>query len=105
MIKHTRGPWRAESKRNNGFAISTEGGLYIGRVAQHGIDTPTHFECEPNARLVAAAPDLLEALDRAHLEIIKLLNEGDFKRHVVLDLGYIVDAIAKAEGKTNESPE
>ena len=49
----------------------------------------------------SAAPDLLKALDRAHLQIIELLNEGDFKRKVELDLGYIVDAVAKANGKGN----
>lgn len=46
--------------------------------------------------------EMLEALDRAHLQIIHLLNEGDFRRKVELDLGYIVDAIAKAEGKGGE---
>lgn len=51
-----------------------------------------------------AAPELLKALDDAHLQIISLLNEGDFKRHVVLDLGYIVDAIAKAKGEPAPEP-
>lgn len=46
-----------------------------------------------------AGPELLEALDQAHSEILWLLNYGDFKRKVVLDLGYIVDAKAKAKGE------
>jgi hypothetical protein len=46
-----------------------------------------------------AAPQLLKALEDAHLEIISLLNEGDFKRHVVLDLGYIVEAVAAAKNE------
>lgn len=63
-----------------------------------GSAVASKVKSEQLARLFAAAPELFEALDRAHLEIIKLLNDGDFKRHVVLDIGYIVDAIEKAKG-------
>lgn len=58
-------------------------------------------EAEANAHLFAASKDLYEALDSAHLLIIRLLNEGDFKKHVTLDLGFIVDALDKAKGGTN----
>jgi hypothetical protein len=51
-----------------------------------------------NENLIAAAPDLLAALDKAYLQIIELLNEGDFKREVTFDAGYIIDALTKAKG-------
>lgn len=51
-----------------------------------------------DARIRAAAPELLAALDQAYLDILTFLNEGDFKRDVEWDAGYIVDAIAKAKG-------
>lgn len=42
--------------------------------------------------------ELVEALDRAYLDAITFLNEGDFKRKVEWDAGYIVDALSKAKG-------
>lgn len=88
-MKHTTGKWKAEKKGEHWIVTSSSSGWFPSM----------HIDREEDARLIAAAPELLEALDKAHLEIIKLLNEGNFGRKVVLDLGYIVDAIAKAEGK------
>jgi hypothetical protein len=53
-----------------------------------------------NAHLIAASPDLLEALEKAYGQILEFLNEGDFKREVNWDAGYIVDAVKKAKGDT-----
>jgi parvulin-like peptidyl-prolyl isomerase len=57
-------------------------------------------EMRANTFLIAAAPELYEALERAYVDAIRFLNEGDFKRHVEWDAGYIVDALAKARGET-----
>ena len=51
-------------------------------------------ECVANARLIAAAPDLLEAC-KAALEVI----EGDADEFVVAVRHSLKTAIAKAEGK------
>lgn len=60
MSKHTPGPWRIGAQPPNGeLTIGTEQGLMVA-VATTGLDMPT----EANARLIAAAPDLLEALER-----------------------------------------
>ena len=51
------------------------------------------------ATLMAAAPELLDALDKAYTQILEFLNEGEFKQEVVWDAGYIIDALAKAKGE------
>lgn len=100
MSKHTPGPWTVsdELTTDKHFAID------IGHDVSGCVLVERHVEGhdesdEPNARLIAASPEMLEALKLAHMEIIRLLNEGDFKKNITLDLGYIVDAIAKAEGR------
>jgi len=99
MSKHTPGPWGTEESLPRG----DDGHISVW-VSHHGngiteiVRGENLKERRANARLIAAAPEMLEALNRAHLEIIGLLNDGDFKTNITLDLGYIVDAIAKAEG-------
>jgi hypothetical protein len=59
MSKHTPGPWNAADKRprSHGFSIFADG-QYVAFVGDSDAVTP----CEDNARLIAAAPDLLLAL-------------------------------------------
>lgn len=64
---------------------------------EHG-SVAKQVKTEELARIFAASPELLDALKRSYLQIIEFLNEGDFKREIVFDAGYIVDAIARAEG-------
>jgi len=73
MTKHTPGPWKAEVLETVGN--STSGFLhrwFVTSVDQPGPwtttvarlpDHPNHIG-EANARLIAAAPDLLEALEK-----------------------------------------
>ena len=62
MIKYTKGPWRVAEGGNevNGFvAVKTSNSKYIL------CDGNTEQERKANAALIAAAPDLLEALKEA----------------------------------------
>lgn len=79
--KYTPGPWTFSQNWHGEFCIN-------GKIAS-----------KADARLIAAAPELFEALEKAYLQILEFLNEGDFKREVVFDAGYIVDALDKARGK------
>ena len=57
MAEHTPGPWRSDSPY-----VSAPSGEHRKIVA----DCDQHFsddECEANTRLIAAAPDLLAALE------------------------------------------
>lgn len=80
-MKHTPGPWKVEEKwdpRTDGVNVTSERGavasaLYIGGTIQPRV----------NARLIAAAPELLEALklcvDALAVEIED--RYGDSKNH------------------------
>jgi len=85
MPEHTPGPW----KLTRAFGInewSISGKLYAGRF----IGTARNQqEAEANARLVAAAPELLETLK----EVIRLSDRK------VDEWDRAKEAIAKAEGR------
>lgn len=68
----------------------------------HPIVAGVHIcdEATADAHLIAAAPNLLKALEQAYEDAIRFLNEGDFKKKVEWNAGYIVDAIAKARGES-----
>ncbi len=101
MSKHTPGPW---SDRNGRIFKTDHQELTIANVGRafDGDYSPA------NARLIAAAPDLLEALrkalpaivqcERAHRNIGAAVGQGEFQRALDAALA----AIAKAEGKTHE---
>ena len=63
MSAHTPGPWKADRW------MSDEGGCYGWSFSASGyllplsdMETDNPDECDANARLISAAPDLLEAL-------------------------------------------
>lgn len=60
--KYTSGPWEAVDKRPDGFTGYSifHGGQFIAHVGDSDSATPV----DANARLIAAAPELLEAVDR-----------------------------------------
>ena len=98
MIKHTEGPWDVGTK-SNGVSprhaqIFNDNG-YIATVNY----TNSIAETNSNATLIAAAPELLEALEAA----IPLLHTGDelpldYYKDKPSALGKALRAIAKAKG-------
>jgi hypothetical protein len=77
--KHTPGPWRVDYAQG----IMTQDGDAIAYCCEDCSSTPS-----PNARLIAAAPDLLEALKAA----VAYPITGNWYEQAEA-------AIAKAEGK------
>ena len=103
-MSHTKGPWVVErsgssgklckSKRERAFmlmVVAEQGGMPGLIVNQPPIVTPAD---EANARLIAAAPDLLEALKEiAAIDSLDAALDPSYALHIARA------AIAKAEGK------
>jgi len=90
-MSHTQGPWKVD-KNHKGFVnIRRDVDSYTSDIATVWDFYAENYES--NARLIAAAPDMLEAL-----EIAKWIIEKNIHGPVA---GYsnIVDAIQKAGGE------
>jgi hypothetical protein len=88
MSKHTPGPWTAEDEGAS-VHIAGHDGIWVAEV--YGIDD------NANARLIAAAPDLLQALT----EVVETYDSGDNGRTLRWAVDTCRDAIAKATGDTH----
>lgn len=107
--KHTPGPWNIEQSaellddENLGLAditAQTPDSEYKTEVARVYCENRKGATVGPNARLIASAPELLEALEIAEviLDSVAFVSEdGDTEK----PLKIIRAAIAKAKGKTN----
>jgi hypothetical protein len=101
MSKHTPGPWKFSHRKGNDGMYRTEvfsdvhGGIAVcGWTLKHCGNGVTATYREDNARLIAAAPDLLEALNAlvaAHGSILDLRESDELKLARA--------AIAKATGE------
>jgi len=76
-IKHTPGPWKYDPDNERSDLIVRAGGLLLAEVN----DTRSWplAQCQANARLIAAAPDMLAALQAA-LELSDKIKEVDQPR-------------------------
>ena len=97
MNNHTPGPWTLEEHRAHWTSYIVRGGPMQNQIAQcfNWQDKGFDVSSEENARLIAAAPDLLEALELALL-VIEATGPGvyhDAERQMR-------KAIAKAKGET-----
>ena len=74
--QHTPGPWRLEAGRT---IVTSSGAFYLAYGSDAHTSLP-HFtsptELDANARLIAAAPDLLAALEAVD-NVIELVECGD----------------------------
>ncbi len=104
MSKHTSGPWTWEYSNDTGpnddyfiefFEIRSQDGIKIAEVAE-----------QEDARLIAAAPDLLEALESVWLWMENQADGQSKGGHATFDLLMLREqrdiaraAIAKATGE------
>lgn len=108
MSKHTPGPWRVGSNSVGGPTITTAdkrstiadirtcGGVHCGG--------PQHPETTANARLIAAAPDLLEALREMVAGDTEAIEDAErigipFPDEMLATYNKACAAIAKATGE------
>lgn len=93
--KHTPGPWHIGLRQpsSDKFIYGSNG----GEVADCNMESNFPEENLANARLIAAAPELLEALRDALGSLIEARDEHDFNSACTIKIAQ--DAIAKAEGE------
>ena len=109
MAEHTPGPWKVGSKARMKPYVEGADGMFVascgGNAPGKGnYDTATWRRREANARLIAAAPDLLEALKRllsrlAEFEADANMDAQTFREwagHVEPAVRNALAAIAKA---------
>lgn len=98
-MKHTPGPWTAEKTAGGYERIQKDGEIIAWTANQQYIPVKEH---EANARLIASAPELLEALidSKILLESLDLQDRGEiYKDTIAKTIKNAKQAIAKAEGK------
>ena len=93
MSNHTPGPWEIKRHFDPGFKfISAQKHTALAQVVWRMEDEDRSPDCEANAHLIAAAPDLLEALEK----VFTVMNDDMPVR--LRKVCY--EAIAKAKGET-----
>jgi hypothetical protein len=104
MAQHTPGPWLIDPE-HSADVDAASGALAIAsawdRDAKHirnnrDLSAPREEECIANARLIAAAPDLLVAL----YNLVELCDDVFVKPKECDNLTAARAAIAKAEGRS-----
>ncbi len=103
---HTPGPWTAE-RRGQDWHVFTEAVRSKDCGGRHTVAMPmdgTPEQCAANARLIAAAPALLEALKFASKVIAQLAKDEDVPAGRILACSTDISAaIALAEGRRHEA--
>lgn len=110
-MEHTPGPWAVlqayQGEGKDAPIIRCEAGGYIARLfhpdAMSGLTSlaPDRATAEANARLIAAAPDLLAALEAAYEEMQTVdenLQEGKETYILLARMEQAFNAITKARG-------
>ena len=93
-MKHTPGPWTVNPRKLGTVEATDEFGTDV--IATMGGSTSGHPVA--NARLISAAPDMLEALEEAGAYVGTALGtEGDEEATRIF--GIIYAAVAKATGR------
>lgn len=105
--KHTPGPWAHTNLTVHTRGTETMPALAIAQILEAGIQTEAASspeESTANARLIAAAPDLLTASREGALTLRRWLWTLSAQRGAVADLEAVIarieSAIAKAEGRS-----
>lgn len=111
MNNHTPGPWRASRHYASEYgdtdfcsmAIHAAAGAYGGSLQIATVISDCIDGHDANARLIAAAPELLDALERLFNDYKALADSGDAGWWKLEDTDVVVaamKAIAKARGES-----
>lgn len=93
--KHTPGPWRITDHAESAVFVYAGDNQYLNHVARVH-NTPTKATRQANARLIAAAPDMLAMLKQLR---DLLQNETGLDTRIWEDTAQeLLDVISQAEG-------
>jgi hypothetical protein len=94
--KHTPGPWISEPRNELAVNLGNETFYVTAKELPH---TLAMVNDEANARLIAAAPDLLEALEVALEYMEQVVRLDPTKSAAKNQIKWIETAIRKAKGE------
>jgi hypothetical protein len=95
-VKHSPGPWRLNEHVSpyNAWTVYDTQGYVVASMGKRGAMTV------PNAHLIAAAPELLHALEVAAQALQEALDAGEFwQENAKDDLPALRATLAKARGE------
>src|SRR5574340_1494433 len=102
MSKHTPGPWRANIEGKYSSEVLASDGNYVCQLwGKDEEDFREREETKANARLIAAAPDGLKAVEMAYLHILRTPHDR-LRVEGQSTLCALRDFIAVATGRTDE---
>lgn len=93
QVNYTKGPWRFHENGDGSYTILTEDNKWVIAFIQNG--EKWNEEQIATAKLIAAAPDLLEAL-QIIVEYWNTPQEGSMNDHIDHSLKLATAAIKKA---------
>lgn len=105
-VSHTPGPWTAERNDDDEcYSIGTRANVPVGQrsvcLVHFGYDEPAESEQHANARLIAAAPELLAACKALDVALCNGFDTQDDRMAGRKALIAAREAVAKAEGKSH----
>lgn len=100
MSEYTKGPWRVGKPGPNGcHTVGTPGGLMVAMLS-HSINCADQITAaKANARLIAAAPELLEALELVQSSYCLQINSQQETPEMKKARTVVGQVILKAKGE------
>ncbi len=100
QLKHTPGPWVVEKSATVFEIFSGDATTLVATSRRSLLSSKMDESAEANARLIAAAPELLEALKACADVLSVFVQDGTSAQDSVVDkiLKQSIEAIAKATG-------
>ena len=102
MSEYTPGPWTVNKDGTQVRTVERHDGHWVWVASMVG--GATRAEREANARLIAAAPELLEALRQAHNSLSEAQYELGGQRGVEARAQYAIEAAQAAITKAETLP-
>ena len=93
-VKHTPGPWTvgAKDRPRSDLSVCTQINGVTVPIFYHDLSSFTYYTCAANARLIAAAPELLQSVNSL-AEFIKFYSEQKIDGLTKIEHDFELDAV------------